>query len=462
MKPINNLPPFKRLCVTIGNLPSSYVDSMSYYECLMWLCKYLKDTVVPAINENAEAVNELINWFNNLDVQDEIDNKLDEMAESGQLQEIISEYLNSKAIFGFDTKDDMLNSPNLIDGSYAKTLGINDYSDGDGSIYKIRNITNSDIIDNDIITPMNTDDNLIAEKIPYSNSKELFDEINARDLTEMVVIGDSFSSTTYCPYNNSWYKIVADKLHLNVHNYSKDGAGYNHVTNNHSFTTEVTEATNDTSYDHNKVKYVFVYGGLNDMTNDDYDLAISGAKTIYQNLQTTFPNAQIIVMGINSWEQLTMVGNHNQITMFSAIKNNCMDLPIVFINTTYWLLIDYESFNLQNDHPNELGNKKTAHNLLNALNGRSFYRQINKTDTGYNLTYRFNDRSIEITGNVSGGNQTIPNNYNILSDAFAPHLGYPIVKGVNAVGFIVFNSTTLGVNVQDASTYYVNMTLQLP
>lgn len=49
----------KKLCVTIGNLPSSYVDSMSYYECLMWLCNYIEKTIVPAVNENAEALEEL-------------------------------------------------------------------------------------------------------------------------------------------------------------------------------------------------------------------------------------------------------------------------------------------------------------------------------------------------------------------------------------------------------------------
>ena len=38
------LPPFKHLCMTIGNLPSSYVDSMSYYECLLWLINYLQKT----------------------------------------------------------------------------------------------------------------------------------------------------------------------------------------------------------------------------------------------------------------------------------------------------------------------------------------------------------------------------------------------------------------------------------
>ena len=137
MKNVNSLPPFKRLCVTIGNLPSSYVDSMSYYECLMWLCKYLKETVIPTINENAEAVNELINWFNNLDVQDEIDNKLDKMAESGQLQEIISEYLNSTAVFGFDNVADMKEATNLINVSHATTMGYYAKNDGGNALYYI-------------------------------------------------------------------------------------------------------------------------------------------------------------------------------------------------------------------------------------------------------------------------------------------------------------------------------------
>ena len=98
MNKINQLPPFKHFCVTIGNLPSSYVDSMSYYECLMWLCNYLQNTVVPTVNSTVEAVTELqnyvANYFDNLDVQEEINNKLDEMVTSGELQEIVSAYFS--------------------------------------------------------------------------------------------------------------------------------------------------------------------------------------------------------------------------------------------------------------------------------------------------------------------------------------------------------------------------------
>ena len=167
------LPPFKHLCMTIGNLPSSYVDSMSYYECLLWLINYLQKTVIPALNNNAEAVKEIQDWIKNLDLQDEVDTKLDEMAESGELQEIISEYLNSKAIFGFDTIEDMKSATNLIDGSYAKTSGYYSLNDGGSGLYKIRAITNDDVIDGGSIIEMN-DDTLVAELITttFVNAKQ--------------------------------------------------------------------------------------------------------------------------------------------------------------------------------------------------------------------------------------------------------------------------------------------------
>lgn len=170
--------PFKCMVATIGNLPTSFVDSMSYYELLAWLCQYLKDTVIPTVNNNAEAVEELQalyielhdyveNYFDNLDVQEEINNKLDDMAERGQLADIISQYLNSTAIFGFDTVADLKLADNLVNGSFARTLGFHAKGDGGGALYKIRNITNDDTVDESFIIEMTADpgNNLIAELI---------------------------------------------------------------------------------------------------------------------------------------------------------------------------------------------------------------------------------------------------------------------------------------------------------
>ena len=96
---------FNMLPMTIGVLPSSYVDSMSYYETLIWLCNYLENTVIPAVNNNGEAVEELQSayltlhdyvehYFDNLDVQEEINNKLDQMTEDGTLTDLISDYVD--------------------------------------------------------------------------------------------------------------------------------------------------------------------------------------------------------------------------------------------------------------------------------------------------------------------------------------------------------------------------------
>lgn len=148
------------------SIPLVFDNSMSYYECLCKLLNYV-NALTTDVKEIAKLQEELQNYvenyFTNLDVQQEINNKLDEMAENGQLASIISEYLNSIAILCFDNVNDMKTSENLIDGSYAKTLGYYEKNDGGGGLYKIRNSTTSDIIDNGSIIPIN--ESLIAELI---------------------------------------------------------------------------------------------------------------------------------------------------------------------------------------------------------------------------------------------------------------------------------------------------------
>ena len=101
------LKPFTKFCMTIGQLPASYVESMSYYEQLIWFTKYLQDQVIPAVNHNAAAVDELQklfidlqkyvdDYFKDLNIQEEINNKLDEMVDDGTLYEILSSYTNIK------------------------------------------------------------------------------------------------------------------------------------------------------------------------------------------------------------------------------------------------------------------------------------------------------------------------------------------------------------------------------
>ena len=114
---IKTISPFRNFCITIGALPTSYLESMSYYEMLCWLCKYLENTINPAINNNAEALKELqeyvANYFDNLDVQTEINNKLDEMADDGTLAEIINvEMIGSLQNLTTTDKSNVVNAVN--------------------------------------------------------------------------------------------------------------------------------------------------------------------------------------------------------------------------------------------------------------------------------------------------------------------------------------------------------------
>lgn len=166
--------PFRHLCVTIGELPSAFIESMSYYELLAWFVNYLENTVIPAVNANGEATAELQemfielktfvdDYFDNLDVQEEINNKLDEMAEEGTLQEIITSYIQSNVAWTFDTVADMKLATNLVAGSYAKTLGFRSINDGGGALYYITNSGTAD--ESKIIAIDNLYANIVTEAV---------------------------------------------------------------------------------------------------------------------------------------------------------------------------------------------------------------------------------------------------------------------------------------------------------
>ena len=145
VEPAPLVPPFVRYVASA--IPMVFDDSLSYYECLAALTKYLQD-VVKVINNNGAVTEEYIqltkdmkeymdNYFENLDVQEEINNKLDQMAEDGTLQEIITAYIQANVAWVFDTVADMKLATNLVAGSYAQTLGFRSINDGGGAIYKI-------------------------------------------------------------------------------------------------------------------------------------------------------------------------------------------------------------------------------------------------------------------------------------------------------------------------------------
>lgn len=163
-----NLTPFK--WYVLENFPfiEADFDALTNWQLFCKLGKEI-NKIIPAVNkvgqQTEDLTNFVTNYFDNLDVQDEINNKLDQMVQDGTLQEIITQYLQINGLLTFNSVSDMLNSTNLINGSIATTNGYYTFNDGGSARYKIRNITNEDVINNLTLLKLNNSETLVAELI---------------------------------------------------------------------------------------------------------------------------------------------------------------------------------------------------------------------------------------------------------------------------------------------------------
>ena len=383
------LPPFKKFCMTIGELPSSYLESMTYYESLLWLTKYLGDTVIPALNANGEAVIELQekyielknyvdNYFENLDVQEEINNKLDDMAEHGELAEIISAYLQMFSVLGFDTKADLKLAENLVDGSIAKTLGDSSYGTGDGNFYKIRELAPGEEPDDDELVALTNYPTLVAEKIPdyrmnavenrldtledttipaiQSDITDIENVIDSLNLNKKYLfVGDSYTEG-YSPDGTITNYPTVFKQNMGLSNDQvvvAYGGGYGFARTGYLFSTIIYNLSADPD-----ITDVIILGGYNDrgFNFSDIKQGISDCKTL---INTKFPKATIHIGQVGNSNNAARTYELTNVT--SSYMAACNELNVKYINNMQYVLNNYfVDFSSDGFHPNQTGQNAIA------------------------------------------------------------------------------------------------------
>ena len=387
------LSPFKRFCMTIGELPTSYVETMSYYEMILWFTKYLGETVIPAINNNAEALKEVQNlfielqnyvndYFDNLDIQTEINNKLDDMAESGQLAEIIAQYLEVSSVLGFDTKSDLKGAENLIDGTIAKTIGDSTYNDGKGHFYKIREIQVSDVIDDNNILALTNYDGLVAEKLPDYYLNQTNDRIDNLFNKKILFIGDSY--LTYGNGSNGiidYFKSISGESNVIESIYS--GTGFAYTVDSKNFVTLLNDVTSD-----NEVTDIIVVGGYNDQYSTQSDV-LTAIGTFCGDAKTKFPNAQVYIAMAGFTLEPT---KRYPIYLVKNTYSQCNKYGAIFLNGVECVMHDTVYFS-DNTHPSADGRRKLAEAVYQAW--KSGYYSFNTGFETIPFTY---------SGNASSGN----------------------------------------------------------
>lgn len=206
-----------QVCADWGLIPTSFRQCMTWEEQVLWLMKFLNDTVIPTLNSVIDDESDLSkafddlksyvdNYFDNLDVQEEIDNKLDEMADDGTLAEIISAYINLRSLLVYNTVADMKLAENLADGSYVSTYGYTAMGDGGAANYKVRTITNEDVVDEMTLIAL-ADETLVAELVVQNSTVYT---------KQFSIIGDGETDETN--KLKKFFSVDADKYVLNSGN----------------------------------------------------------------------------------------------------------------------------------------------------------------------------------------------------------------------------------------------------
>ena len=314
-----DMSPFKHMVMTIGELPSSFVESMTYYEALAWLDNYIEKTLIPTINNNAEAVEELQglytilhdyveNYFDNLDVQEEIDNKLDEMVEDGTFNTIINQ-----EIFG------AIND-NLAILNSKKVLLI-----GDSYLQGYNGTTN----------------------------------VNSW--------GDYFKQ--YVGFSNSDYQELYESGAGLVH---QGGGGHNFQTLLSSNISSIN--------DKNLITSVIICGGVNDYNENTSDIK-SAMSNLITYIKEQMPNAKIYFGFISQYNQNEASGNTIRGKMLNnlyPIWCDCARYGAIYLSGVENIGHDYSLKGTDSTHLSEDGYKAVGLGVAQAwLNGSYNYYKIN-------------------------------------------------------------------------------------
>lgn len=386
---VHKLQPITKFIYTLGVLPTSYLMSMTFQEQLTWLCNYIMQTLIPAMNSNVEAVQELqqlytdlqdyVNdYFDNLDIQTEVNNKINAMYEAGTLQEIITEYLQINGVLAFDTVADMKASENLIAGSICKTLGKLTYNDGYGYFYRVRQIINTDVIDEDNLIAL-YDENLVAQKIVNYNatSEIVLDVLDNLDDNITLFVGDSYGALSPTNWVTKYCDMAGLTLNTNAYNLCVGGAGFhNDLDSSNTYLNNLTNGTG--SIDKSKVDKIIVCGGWNDRQLSDSQLDTL-INTFMTYVKTNFPKAKVYC---------GMIANTGAIDPYLSTSINYREWLVrytlpgykniekyggIYLDGVECIMHKYSLFNTTDlVHPNSNGSNELGVGIYHAVHSGSY------------------------------------------------------------------------------------------
>lgn len=332
--------------------------------------------------------NYVMNYFDNLDVQQEINNKLQEMYDNGELATLIAQYLQTQSLLVFRNKYYLKNATNLIPNITVMIDGENLVMDGKTQLFYIRPLTSSDVIDDIHIVGLNNYPTLIAERFNI-----LYDEpvVNyPSDLTgkNVLLIGDSFLAGQGATHGWGYY-LDQKYSPANTYTYALSGAGFIHPNaNSKTFTDALEQAHTDIT---DTVDYVIIVGGRNDYTHAYDNDATTKLQTFCTKLKTYYPNAKYYYFGNSGRNGTYRTTNYTYYAkdMYELIKNVMITNGVLSSLDLIWWT--YHDDNLcatgDNVHLNDNGYTLYADLINQFINGSSIVYESESLPLVLDSTY---------------------------------------------------------------------------
>lgn len=322
--------------------------------------------------EMADLKSYVTNYFDNLDIQEEVNNKLEDMADSGELVNIIAQYLQMASIIAYDTKASLKASADLTENMTVITIGKTSWDDGYTALYKIKPV-GSYVVDDDKILALANYPALVAVKV---------NEIEP-DLDTMVVFGDSWTAPDVT--DAVWSTNVASYLRCSLANYAVNGAFLTTSLSTYNVNAQINAAAADSSVNPNKVKYAVILGGINDYRNGtvDEDALSTTISTLLNRLKSLYPNALLFYISNCQYPY-----NKTQAVFWSNVHRRLTTkINVSSLNTLG--LFGHTLFNSTMFHLTNAGQRYMASQIIKQMTGGSpsaFSDTITLKDTTDTIT----------------------------------------------------------------------------
>lgn len=333
LEPTTNLGPFKFFALTNFPYIEQTFDTLTNYELMCKIAeelnKFIKNNnatnqnVINLYNAFVSLQKYVNDYFDDLNVQNEVNTKLDQMASDGTLATIINENIFN------ELNTDLENLTNKVG---SETLPVPDSS------------VSKNVVD-------------LSNKVNVIN-----DDLNNLLLDDIVVFGDSWTDSSIS--GNNWPNIVSSFLSLTLHNYAKSGALVN-GTASKDLVNQITSAKSDDTLIADKVKYVIVLMGINDYdTFSDQDQLVDKLKIYLQEIEEYFTNATVYYVS-NCRIPLTVEQSSFWRYIHQNINNPSLNLDTYFNR-------DYMNSTLF--HLNVAGQELLAKNIIALILGGNFVK----------------------------------------------------------------------------------------